>query len=437
MQNQSTNIFRLVTVVADAVLLLTLFVVIGFWRFEDLRISNPEYYNYYLQLLVLTMVSWYAGGRWAGIFTYRSGLEQRNVTANVARGALVQLSILAIIVIGLKGYYYSRIFLASYLSSLYLLAWIYRILLVQFLRAQMARGKWQRRYVLHGSHNTSEALIRLTELRPELGWKYLGVAGPNTLNSTDEIICAFAPGSREFEEAENWSLEKGVRFRFLPDMGPRYAGQLFLENLEGIPMFSQRKEPLSNTTNAALKRTFDVVFTSIGVLSVLSWLIPLVVFVQFLTGTTKPWFIQQREGLSGRTFSVLKFRTMNDQGRSNSFQRWMRRIGLDEIPQLFNVLLGHMSLIGPRPHTPGDGAEYYQKVGTYKIRYWAKPGLTGLAQSRGLRGGGIGATNELLEERIRADVYYIENWSLMLDLRILIETVVRTLFVPSTLQPKA
>jgi lipopolysaccharide/colanic/teichoic acid biosynthesis glycosyltransferase len=76
-------------------------------------------------------------------------------------------------------------------------------------------------------------------------------------------------------------------------------------------------------------------------------------------------------------------------------------------------------------------------VSTYKIRYWAKPGLTGLAQTRGLRGGGAAATDELLEERIRADVYYIENWSLVLDLRILIETVVRTLFVPSTLQPKA
>jgi len=437
MQNQSTNIFRLITLITDAILLLVLFVAIGFWRFEDLRISNPEYYNYYLQLLVLTLVSWYAGGRWAGIFTYTTGLEQRNVTANLVRGALVQISILAIIVIGLKGYYYSRVFLASYLASLYMVAWVYRIFLVQFLRAQMARGKWQRTFVLHGTHTTSEALIRLTTLRPELGWKYLGAADPSTLAATDELICAYAPGTSEFDAAENWSLERGIRFRFLPDMGPRYAGQLFLENLEGIPMFSQRKEPLSNTTNAVLKRIFDLVFTALGILFVLSWLLPIILLLQVLTGTIKPLFIQQREGLSGRTFSVWKFRTMNADGASNAFQRWMRRTGVDELPQLFNVLIGQMSLIGPRPHTPGDGADYYQKVSTYKIRYWAKPGLTGLAQTRGLRGGGAAATDELLEERIRADVYYIENWSLVLDLRILIETVVRTLFVPSTLQPKA
>jgi len=436
MQNQSTNIFRLITLVTDGALMLLLFAGIGFWRFEDLRISNPEYYNYYLQLLVLIVVSWYAGGRWAGIFTYKSGLEQRNVTANVARGALVQLAILAIIVIGLKGYYYSRIFLATYLGSLYVLAPLYRILLVQFLRTQMAQGKWQRTFVLHGSHTTSEALVRLTALRPELGWKYLGEATPLNLENTDEIICAYAPGTEEFEQAENWSLERGIRFRFLPNMGPRYAGQLFLENLEGIPMFSQRREPLSMKTNAALKRIFDVLFATLGLLLVLIWLIPMVVLLQFFTGTYQPWFIQNREGQSGRTFRVLKFRTMNEKGASNAFQRWMRRMGIDELPQLFNVLKGDMSLIGPRPHTPGDGADYYQKVSTYKIRHWTKPGLTGLAQTRGLRGGGIGATDELLEERIRADVYYIENWSLMLDLRILIETVVRTLLVPSTLQPK-
>jgi len=174
MQNQGTNIFRLVTVLADSALLLVLFVAIGYWRFDDLRIANPEYYNYYLQLLVLTVVSWYAAGRWSGIFSYTSGLEQRNVTANVLRAALAQFAMLAIIVVGLKGYYYSRVFLASYFSLLYGIAWLYRLFLVQYLRNQMARGKWQRTYVLAGTHATAEALRTLTELRPELGWSYQG-----------------------------------------------------------------------------------------------------------------------------------------------------------------------------------------------------------------------------------------------------------------------
>jgi putative colanic acid biosynthesis UDP-glucose lipid carrier transferase len=132
----------------------------------------------------------------------------------------------------------------------------------------------------------------------------------------------------------------------------------------------------------------------------------------------------------------LKFKTMNHEGHSNALQSWMRKIGIDEIPQLLNVLLGQMSLVGPRPHTSGDGIAYSKMVQSYRVRYWTKPGLTGLAQIRGLRGGGDSARKELLELRIRADVYYIENWSLLLDLRILIETVLRTLLAPSSLHAK-
>lgn len=436
MQNQSSNIFRLITILADGVLLLALFVAVGFWRFEDLRIANPEYYNYYLQLLVLTLVSWYAAGRWAGIFTYTSGLEQRNVTANVLRGALVQLSILAIIVIGLKGYYYSRVFLATFFLSLYSIALIYRLILVQFLRAQMARGKWQRKFVLHTENSTSAALVQLTELRPELGLKCIGEATPQTLEQADEILCTHAPGTPEHSVAQSWALQHGLRFRFLPDMGPDYAGQMFLETLEGIPLFSQRKEPLSQPANALVKRIFDILFSIIGIVLFLSWMLPLLALFLVLSGSGQPWFIQEREGLQGQLFRVLKLRTMNAEGKSNGLQRWLRKTGLDELPQLINVLFGQMSLVGPRPHTLGDGESYFEKVSTYKIRHWAKPGLTGLAQARGLRGGGEGAQGALLEQRIRADVYYVENWSLLLDLRILIETVIRTIFMPSTLHVK-
>ena len=227
-----------------------------------------------------------------------------------------------------------------------------------------------------------------------------------------------------------------MRFRFLPDLGPQYAGQMFLESLEGIPMFSQRQEPLANWANAWLKRVFDLALSLLVIISVLSWLFPLLGMLLLFSGAGNPWFIQEREGLQGRPFKVLKFKTMNHEGHSNALQSWMRKTGIDEIPQLLNVLLGQMSLVGPRPHTSGDGIAYSKMVQSYRVRYWTKPGLTGLAQIRGLRGGGDSARKELLELRIRADVYYIENWSLLLDLRILIETVLRTLLAPSSLHAK-
>lgn len=296
----------------------------------------------------------------------------------------------------------------------------------------MARGKWQRTFVLAGTHATAEALVKLTALRPELGWSYQGTFDGKT-KAIDEIICAHAPGTSAYEAAANFALNAGLRFRFLPDMGPNYSGQMFLENLEGIPLFSQRREPLSNRTNAFIKRVFDLLTSLFLLIAVGLWLFPLMALLLLLTGAGSPLFSQRREGLSGKPFTVLKFKSMNAAGESNFVQRWMRKTGLDELPQLFNVLFGQMSMVGPRPHTAGDGATYAASVASYKIRYWAKPGLTGLAQARGLRGGGTAARPEMLEERIRADVYYIEHWSLVLDLRIVIETAVRTLFAPATL----
>ncbi|HCP41621.1 MAG TPA: hypothetical protein DIT65_07490, partial [Cryomorphaceae bacterium] len=438
MHNQSSQIFRLGTLLIDGVLLLTLFVALGLWRFDDLRISNPEYYNYYLQLLVLTLVSWYGAGRWAGMFSYTSGLEQRNVLANIVRGALGQMAILAVIVVGLKGYYYSRLFLATYFSLFYTSVIIYRLIFVQFLRNQMAKGKWQRNFIIAGTHSTTEALVNLVAVRPELGWRYAGTVaskellGHNALNAQD-LICGYPPSSKEYSAAQQYALEQGMRFRFLPEMGVNYAGELFLESLEGIPLFSERKEPLSNWTNKGIKRSFDILFSLLFIVSILSWALPLFAGALVLSGAGNPFFMQSREGLEGKRFTVLKLRTLKANGKSNPLQSWMRKVGVDELPQLINVLLGQMSLVGPRPHTQGDGILYAQKIGSYKVRHWAKPGLTGLAQTRGLRGRDSAENEQLLEARIRADIYYVEHWSFLLDLRILIETIVRTVFAPSTL----
>ena len=227
-----------------------------------------------------------------------------------------------------------------------------------------------------------------------------------------------------------------MRFRYIPNMGLNYNGKLFMESLEGFPLFSERNDPLSKGLNKAIKRLFDIIFTIIGMVLVLSWIMPLFAIILIISGAGFPFFTQQREGLEGKKFTVLKFRTIDSKGTSNSIQRWMRKLGIDELPQLFNVLAGQMSLIGPRPHTQGDGFNYAAEIRQYKVRQWAKPGLTGLAQTRGLRGREAGADKVLLEARIHADIYYIENWSLLLDIRLLIETVLRTVFFPSSLHKK-
>ena len=294
MQNQSSQIFRLGTLVIDGVLIVTLFAAVSYWRFADLRISNPEYYNYYLQLFVLTFVSWYASGRWAKTFTYSSGLEQRNVLANVLRGAIAQFAILSIIVVGLKGYYYSRLFLGTYFGLLYGAAIMYRLIFVQFLRHQMAKGRWQRAFILVGMHGTAQALIELVSIRPDLGLQHQGTLEVTALDKQDfpesqELICALAPSTKAYELAQDYALKQGMRFRYLPDMGPNYVGQLFLESLEGFPLFSERRDPLSNWFNKIAKRLFDVFFTVIGIALVLSWMLPLFAIILVLSGAGFPF----------------------------------------------------------------------------------------------------------------------------------------------------
>lgn len=431
--------YRFTTALLDAAGLLVWFVLVGLWRFEDLRISNPEYYNYYLQLWILAGVSWFAVGSWAGVYRYRSGLEQRNVTAQVLQAALAQFAVLAVLVVGLKGYYYSRIFLATFFSVFYLWAWITRLLLVMYLRGQLAQGRWQRRFLLLGEHPTALELLHLLEARPELGWRCVERSNAHEPNvqagqGFEEIVCAFPPSTSAYENWRLWAEKHGKRFRYIPDMGAHYAGGMSMETLEGIPVFAEREEPLTLWTNALLKRSFDLIVALFATLILLSWFLPFAALVIALGGGGSPFFIQERVGYGGTPFRVYKLRTLHPQTqKANFFQRQLRQLGLDELPQLLNVLAGQMSLVGPRPHTPGDDQNYGALVRAYRIRHWAKPGMTGLAQSRGLRGGGEAAAHALLEERIRADVYYIENWSVLLDIRILLETVLRTLFYPSSL----
>ncbi|MEY2963733.1 MAG: hypothetical protein RL754_994 [Bacteroidota bacterium] len=442
MQNQSANIYKLFTMLWDAVLLIGLFVLVGWWRFEDLRISNPEYYNYYLQLWVLTGISWYAVGQSSGIFAYSAGLEQRNVVASVLRSAVSQFAVLAIIVVGLKGYYYSRIFLAAYFAGFYLLALVGRLVFVYYLRAQLVRGRWQQKILLVGQNQTLSALGKLLENRVDMGWTVVGYfddahAVHAFTGDFDGVFCAWPPGSPAYDALKTMAEHRGKRFRYVPEMGQHYAGQLAMESIDGIPVFSQREEPLGIWRNALVKRMSDVVLSLVLILCFLSWMLPLFALLLFLSGAGQPMFRQERVGYQGRAFTVLKFRSINAQtGRSNGLQRWMRKVGLDELPQLWNVLKGQMSLVGPRPHTLEDHVLYGSMVESYGIRHWTKPGMTGLAQIRGLRGGGEAASKDLLDERIRADVYYVENWSVLMDVRILIETAVRTLLVPSSLHTK-
>jgi len=212
---------------------------------------------------------------------------------------------------------------------------------------------------------------------------------------------------------------------------PVYTGAKYVSvPTRVIPMITF--SPLEKRYNALFKQAFDLVITSIGIIAVLSWLVPLTALIIRLDSKGPVFFLQKRNKKNGKLFTCIKFRTMvvnpeadmtgareNDE-RITRVGRFLRKHHIDEFPQLFNVLIGDMSLIGPRPHMVAENVKYELLVKEYPARYRIKPGITGLAQAYGF----FGFTDNIqqMNERIKLDIQYITKWSPWMDIRILYKT---------------
>lgn len=224
-----------------------------------------------------------------------------------------------------------------------------------------------------------------------------------------------------------------IRFRIVPDMGYFFNKQMHIDYLKEIPVISIRKEPLEDLGNRIKKRVFDVIISSFVTIFILSWLIPIVGLLIRLSSKGPIFFKQLRSGKDNKSFYCLKFRSMRMNDKANLKQasrnddritkigRFLRRTSLDEFPQFLNVLKGDMSIVGPRPHMLKHTDEYSQLIGQYMIRQFLKPGITGWAQVNGYRG----ETQTVLQmqKRVEYDLWYLENWSLLGDLKIMFLTL--------------
>ncbi len=224
-----------------------------------------------------------------------------------------------------------------------------------------------------------------------------------------------------------------IEFRYVPKLSP-YVGRRFeLDNIEGLPVLTPLANPLNRAYNRIIKRSFDFLFSSVALIFSPILFIPIAIAVK-MSSPGPVFFKQKRTGYLGREFYCLKFRTMRVNAEADSTQAtsndprktkvgdFLRRTSLDELPQFINVWRGEMSIVGPRPHMLAHTEQYKALIDRYMIRHMVKPGITGWAQVCGYRGN----TDELIkmEKRVRADVWYIEHWSLMLDIKIFIKTIV-------------
>lgn len=257
----------------------------------------------------------------------------------------------------------------------------------------------------------------------------------------NELYCSAATIPEDvLQQLGNFCENNLIRVRLILDYAKWETKPLEVVHYHSIPVINIPVTPLDEPANKMAKRMFDVVFSLLVVVLVLSWLFPILALLIKLTSKGPVIFKQKRSGLDNRQFDCWKFRSMRvnetadlvqatrDDPRITSLGKFMRKTSLDELPQFFNVLSGEMSVVGPRPHMLKHTEEYANRVGRFMQRHAIRPGVTGLAQVKGYRGE---ITHfEHLANRVKYDRFYVENWSLALDLKIILQTVM-VMFRPS------
>jgi putative colanic acid biosysnthesis UDP-glucose lipid carrier transferase len=249
----------------------------------------------------------------------------------------------------------------------------------------------------------------------------------------DEIYCSVSElTNSQLSEVIDFADNNLKILKFLPDNKEIYSKKLKYEYYDYIPIISLRDMPLEDSVNLIVKRSFDILFSSLVIVFILSWLTPLIAILIKLESKGPVFFKQSRNGFNYKEFDCYKFRSMmpnkdahlfqatkNDQ-RVTKIGKFIRKTSIDELPQFFNVLFGDMSIVGPRPHMVSHTNMYAKRIDKFMVRHFVKPGITGLAQISGFRG--EVETDKDIIGRVKYDIFYIENWSLFLDIKIIYKT---------------
>lgn len=257
-------------------------------------------------------------------------------------------------------------------------------------------------------------------------------------NKVDEIYASISVlTNNEINNLINFADNNLKTVKFLPDNKNTLLRNLAVEYYEYIPIISLRTIPLDKEVNKRLKRFFDIVFSLLIIVFLLSWLTPILAIIIRMESKGSTFFKQKRNGLNYEEFDCYKFRSMHlnpvadleqvqkNDPRITKIGKFMRKTSIDELPQFFNVLLGDMSVVGPRPHMVSHTEMYAKSVDKFMVRHFIKPGITGLAQTNGFRGE-VETETDIIN-RVKYDIFYLENWSILLDIKIIFITIINAI----------
>lgn len=341
----------------------------------------------------------------------------------------------------------------KYIAQVFLLVSLIKFTIFYFLKKyRVILGGNYRQTVIIGSNEKTAKLESFFKDNPEYGYKLLKVfpvanAEDATLetcyefiikNHVDEIYCSISElTDQQIKTLIDFADNNLKVLKFLPDNKEIYTKKMDFNYYGYLPILSLRSIPIDVPINQIIKRVFDFTLAFCVLIFVLSWLTPILAILIKLESKGPVFFKQRRNGLDYREFFCYKFRSMKPNPTANIHQttrgdtritgigKFIRKTSIDELPQFINVLKGDMSVVGPRPHMVSHTEMYAERIDKFMVRHFVKPGITGLAQVSGFRG--EVETDHDIINRVKFDIFYVENWSLLLDLKILLLTIRNTI----------
>jgi putative colanic acid biosynthesis UDP-glucose lipid carrier transferase len=429
---------------------LNLVLVVVSWLVDRADAFQAKEYHVFFGII---NISWLASVHLTALYLSKNWLDFESFYRRTLKCFLLTILFLMFFIF-LYHFQYSRLYILLVILGLGLVLTLNRIAFNMLVISMRNKFSLQKNVVILGYNEISKRLIKY--FRTEA--KFVHVAGcfedrervtelsefPITGDLKDcmpfvrehqvtEIYSTLAPEHfPELYDLAKAAEKQFIHFKFVPDYKIFVNRNIYVDFVDNIPVLSLRNEPLEDTGNRLKKRLFDIAFSAFIIIFILSWLIPIIAILIKLDSKGPIFFTQLRSGKNNQPFRCIKFRslkvnneahlkqvTRND-SRITRLGRIMRKTNVDELPQFFNVFLGDMSVVGPRPHMLKHTEDFSHLYKQYMIRHFVKPGLTGWAQVNGFRG--EITDNKLLQKRIEYDIWYMENWTLWLDLKIILRT---------------
>ncbi len=408
-------------------------------------------------LLLLQNLLWYFTTKSTNFYDEFSSRYLSGTFVELIKNTFAQTALSIVFIFVIKENLFTRNFIILYSAILFVSVFGRTTILKKIFSTAQKQSGNIRNIIIIGASEAGNKFLNLLKNNPDFGYNFIGFVD-NNLNATDKNILGklneleklihtnkieeaiiTLPNS-EYNQLEDiiYTCNKNaVRVHIIPDYFKFISKKFRISLLGDLPVITVRNEPLEEIHWKILKRTFDIIVSIFVIVLVVSWLFPLIIIIQKLTSKGPAFFVQDRIGKGNQPFKCFKFRTMTtttwtkfiptskNDPRVTKFGKFLRRSNLDELPQIFNVLIGNMSLVGPRPHPIPYNNMYKEIVDELRLRHLVKPGITGWAQIHGLRGDvqDEEENKNRIRKRVEYDIWYIENWSFWLDIEIILLTV--------------